>query len=266
MTDNAPQQDAPKRPKTVDGQPLFTHLLASNPESQNRSGAFATFTSLVLHVAVIAGVVYVTQKLQDAPKDDADEQVTLFEIPEEPAEEPPPPPPPPPPPDQPPPPTPTTTDVPKGFQTLAPPDIVPPDIPLPTTGPELSEADFSGEGVVGGKADGRVVTAEDLAKAPVFTPYTVAPDLKNRDEVSRALVRHYPPLLRDAGIGGTVQVWFFIDEAGNVQSTRINTSSGQKALDEAALKVADVMKFTPALNRDQKVKVWVAIPIVFTAK
>jgi hypothetical protein len=30
-----------------------------------------------------------------------------------------------------------------------------------------------------------------------------------------------------------------------------------------ALKVADIMQFTPALNRDQKVKVWIALPIVF---
>jgi outer membrane biosynthesis protein TonB len=34
--------------------------------------------------------------------------------------------------------------------------------------------------------------------------------------VQRALERNYPPLLRDAGIGGTPVVWFFIDENGRV--------------------------------------------------
>ena len=60
------------------------------------------------------------------------------------------------------------------------------------------------------------VTTTDISAAPTFTPYTVRPDIKNRAEVARALEREYPPLLRDAGIGGTVQVWFFIDEQGAV--------------------------------------------------
>ena len=106
-------------------------------------------------------------------------------------------------------------------------------------------------------------TETDISAAPTFTPYTVRPDLKNRSEVGRALTREYPPLLRDAGIGGTVNVWFFIDENGRVVNTRIQESSGHKALDDAALKVASIMEFTPALNRDKRVQVWVAFPITF---
>ena len=106
----------------------------------------------------------------------------------------------------------------------------------------------------------------DISAAPTFTPFTVAPDITNRPEVQRALEREYPPLLRDAGIGGTVNVWFFISEAGAVQRTQVNTSSGHTALDEAALRVADVFRFTPALNRDKKVPVWVALDITFTTK
>lgn len=105
-----------------------------------------------------------------------------------------------------------------------------------------------------------------LTDAPVFTPYTVAPELRNGTEVRRALERNYPPLLRDAGIGGNVLVWFFIDEQGRVQKTQLKQSSGHDALDEAALEVAEVMRFTPALNRDQKVPVWVSLPITFKAR
>lgn len=104
---------------------------------------------------------------------------------------------------------------------------------------------------------------EDLAAAPTFTPMTVAPKLQNNREIQRALERYYPPLLRDAGIGGTVNVWFFIDENGRVQRTQINTSSGYDAFDDAALQVADLMEFSPAYNRDQKVPVWVALDITF---
>lgn len=106
---------------------------------------------------------------------------------------------------------------------------------------------------------------EELAKAPTFTPMTVRPELKNSSAVQAALVRNYPPLLRDAGIGGQATVWFFIDENGRVIKTQLSKPSGYTALDEAALDVAKIMQFSPAYNRDKKVPVWVEIPVVFTA-
>jgi protein TonB len=106
----------------------------------------------------------------------------------------------------------------------------------------------------------------DLSSAPTFTPFTVAPSIQNRQEVVRAMEREYPPLLRDAGIGGTVRVYFFIDENGAVQDYRIDQSSGHQALDDAALAVADVYRFTAALNRDKKVPVWVSFPITFQVR
>lgn len=106
----------------------------------------------------------------------------------------------------------------------------------------------------------------DISKEPTFTPFTVRPQLKNTAEVRRALEREYPPLLRDAGIGGTVILWFFIDEQGRVLKAQIFKSSGHKALGEAALHIAPLYKFSPALNRDKRVKVWVQIPITFTTK
>jgi protein TonB len=106
----------------------------------------------------------------------------------------------------------------------------------------------------------------DISSAPTFTPFTVAPALQNLQEVQRALTREYPTVLRDSGIGGTVQVWFFIDEEGRVQQTQINQSSGYEALDQAALNVAEVYRFSPALNRENKVQVWVALPITFQVR
>lgn len=106
----------------------------------------------------------------------------------------------------------------------------------------------------------------DLSSRPVFTPYSVGPEITNRAEVTRALDRAYPAVLRDAGIGGSARVWFFIDEEGRVQDTRIETSSGHAELDRAALAVADVMRFTPALNRDQPVPVWVTFPVRFQTR
>ncbi len=103
----------------------------------------------------------------------------------------------------------------------------------------------------------------DLSAAPVFTPMTVRPEIRNRSEVQAALMREYPPVLRDAGIGGQIVVWFFISEEGRVLNRRVSESSGHGALDEAALKVADVFRFTPALNRERIVPVWIQLPITF---
>ena len=106
----------------------------------------------------------------------------------------------------------------------------------------------------------------DISAAPTFTPMTVRPEIKNKTEVIRAMEREYPAILRDAGIGGRVVVWFFIDEGGRVRDTRVSQTSGHTSLDDAALKVADIYQFTPALNRDKKVQVWVQFPITFEVR
>jgi TonB family protein len=108
--------------------------------------------------------------------------------------------------------------------------------------------------------------ATDLSSAPTFTPFTVAPTIQNRSEIIRAMEREYPPLLRDAGIGGSVRVFFFIDENGSVQDYRIDSSSGHQSLDDAALAVADVYRFTAAFNRGKKVPAWVSFPISFQVR
>jgi protein TonB len=100
----------------------------------------------------------------------------------------------------------------------------------------------------------------------VFVPFTVAPRLLNRAETERALQRSYPPFLRDAGVGGRPTVWIHVDENGEVIGAQIHESSNREALDQAALAVAHAMKFSPALNFDRKVSVWVSIPISFSAK
>jgi TonB family protein len=101
---------------------------------------------------------------------------------------------------------------------------------------------------------------------PTFTPFTVAPEIRNRSELARAISAHYPPTLRDAGIGGVVVVWFHIDDAGRVTDTRVAQSSGYPQLDAAAIEVSDLFVFSPALNNDQHVPVWVQFPITFAVR
>lgn len=105
-----------------------------------------------------------------------------------------------------------------------------------------------------------------LGQGTGFTPFTVAPAILNRAEVARALDREYPAVLKDAGIEGTVRVALHIDEEGVVIDSRVALASGHGGLDDAAMAVADVMRFSPALNRDTRVAVWVEFPIVFEVR
>jgi TonB family protein len=103
----------------------------------------------------------------------------------------------------------------------------------------------------------------DEDDARVFVAFDVRPRLINPREVEAALLRHYPAVLRDARIGGVVRVSFHIDETGSVRERRVARSSGYDAFDAAALRVADLMEFTPALSRDVRVPVWVELDVRF---
>lgn len=104
------------------------------------------------------------------------------------------------------------------------------------------------------------------ADGPIWISRDQDPRLRNQTEVTRELKRLYPPLLREAGIGGVVVLWLFVDEDGRALRTRVQRSSGYPAFDDEARRVAGNMRFDPALNRDQPVGVWIRIPIEFTVR
>jgi protein TonB len=139
----------------------------------------------------------------------------------------------------------------------APPEQTVPDTQAPVPPPAPNVAEASG---------GTVAPSAAVEEVPRFTPFTVAPSLTNLAEVQRALTQEYPTVLRDAGIGGRVEVWFFIGEDGRVRQTQVSQSSGYSALDQAALNVAGTYRFSPALNREQRVPVWVSLPITFQVR
>jgi protein TonB len=242
----------------------FAVLLASKPPA-DKGRTRSTLASLVIHGALGTFAVWATIAAAEEVTDQADDVVTVEMVAEV---EVPPPPPPPPPPDMP---VPVVDEVFKGFQTLEIPPVIPPDIPPPSQMTEFKASDFTGEGVAGGRGTGTRVADANVSSVepqvdrntPSFTPMTIRPRLTNQPEVERALVREYPPILRDAGIGGTVEVWLYINTEGAVENAKVNKGSGYSQMDDAALKVGQTMKFTPAFNRDLKVPVWVSIPVTF---
>lgn len=101
------------------------------------------------------------------------------------------------------------------------------------------------------------------SERPTFIPRDVEPRLKNPVEIRSLLARYYPRALREAGIGGTVMIWLFVDERGQVTKTILKEPSPYGAFNEAAQKVARRMEYEPAQNRDHPIGVWVAQRIRF---
>ncbi len=102
-----------------------------------------------------------------------------------------------------------------------------------------------------------------LADRPTITPYTVAPELKDPARAARIVEGKYPRVFQDAGIGGSVEVWAFIDADGVVTKALVKGSSGYEKLDEAALAAVREFQFRPAMLMDRHVPVWVVLPVTF---
>ncbi len=101
------------------------------------------------------------------------------------------------------------------------------------------------------------------ADRPSFIPYDTPPSMRNRGEIQQLLQRYYPRNLKDAGIGGRVELWLYVNEQGTVEKSEVKTSSGNTLLDDAAQRVASEMRFSPAKNRDKVTAVWVSQWVTF---
>ncbi len=104
------------------------------------------------------------------------------------------------------------------------------------------------------------------AQEPSFTPYDVRPEVVGAENARAIVSGHYPPVLRDAGIGGTAVLWVLIDRTGSVTRTRLVQGSGRVELDEAAAAAMRQFRFTPALSQGEPVPVWIQLPIRFAPR
>jgi periplasmic protein TonB len=159
---------------------------------------------------------------------------------------------------------------------------LPPDVIVPPAPEEITKPVLPVPTALELESDRTIAPFQDAWDTPAFelpvtaapmedkvewvTALMVAPRLLNAPQVERALQRSYPPVLREAGVGGTVVVHFMIDEDGSVVRRELGQGSGYPALDAAALAVADEMRFAPAINRGRNVRVWVAVPVVFRTR
>jgi len=154
-----------------------------------------------------------------------------------------------------------------------PPEVVIPPPPKPLAKPSVPmEAPE--------EIDEDITIEETTPPPPDLIPEVPVQELK--DEVQEFLmvaevmakIKYMPPkpdmpsYIARARVDVTTVIRFFVDEKGNVDAnrTRIHQSSGYPELDEIAVDWAKQMKFHPALNRGEPVKVQMAIPIQWKSK
>jgi protein TonB len=237
---------------TVSGQePLFSHLIASKPPKEAGAAAAATTASLIFHGAVVAGAVVATLAVgsEVAKEKETVEEVTFVKIEEQP------PPPPPPPPEQAPPPPEVVK--PRGFQTLAAPEVVPIEIPPPDS-VATNEADFSGEGVEGGVAEGVETAGVDTTQTYLQGQVSVIP------KMIKVVKPRYPDFLKKMEIEGTVIIQAIIRTNGEVDASSVRVIKKlHPQLDQAAVEALVASEFSPALYGSRPVRVIMQIPYTF---
>jgi len=115
---------------------------------------------------------------------------------------------------------------------------------------------------VGGPAAGRTLPPDDSTLE--LSAVEVQPELANREEVQANLSRNYPPLLRDAGVTGTVTLRMRIRSDGSVDTGSITVEQAtHDAFSQAAAAVVARMRFRPARLNGRPVPVWVTLPVTF---
>lgn len=252
---------------------MFNKLVASEGKKKGLFSPGAGLASLVIHGVMVVLFILAGVGAEAATRK-SEELVDYTEIEEEKPKEPEPPKqeePPPPPPEEKPVEAPPVV---KGTQELVPPEEPPAKIPdVDPTQVAAKVEDFSGQGKLGGVADGVPTgVAQDVTNRTAaadegtydMSSVQELPQLQNASESQRVLQRNYPPLLRDAGVAGTVQIRMRVNEDGRVDASSIEVvESSHEAFGDAAKRVAERMRFRPAKVDGRAVKVMVVITITF---
>jgi protein TonB len=229
---------------------VFENLIESKPKARKSLGQ--TIVSFLVHAAVIAAAVKVTQGAAETIKDIVADTTMVFLKP---------PPPPPPPPDQPPPDVVVAANPPpKGFQTVVAPTDIPKDIPpVDLDQKPFDPRDFTGKGVEGGIGTGIAggtgpVSGEVFLEAQLDDPVQVISQPQPR----------YPPVLASAGITGRVEMQFIVDTTGHVEGPSFKVlKTTHPAFSEPAREAILKSVFKPAKFKGRPVRQLVQQAVAF---
>ena len=100
-------------------------------------------------------------------------------------------------------------------------------------------------------------------RARIDVPTVPFYKLEVRPKLVDAPVPVYPEAVRNAGIEGSPVVEALLNLDGSVMDARVLKGSGNDMLDAAAVEAALKARFTPAMQRDKAVRVWISMPYRF---
>src|SRR5437016_3454981 len=228
--------------RTGGGSVVFS-LLEFRRKSRSQGWLRVGLTSLVIHTAMIGGVVYAT--LHAAPSDtrvSIDTTVLLLapQQQQKPLD---------PPPVQ-------LADALKGFQTVAVPTQIPTDIPPVDLLQRFDPKDYSRSGIEGGRGNGIVVSGSEVyAEALV----------EERPELLSAPPPIYPQLLKQAGIQGRVILHAIVDTTGRVEPASVRIiKSPSPAFDQPTKDWVLKALFRPARLHGRCVRVFINLPVDYS--
>jgi len=108
---------------------------------------------------------------------------------------------------------------------------------------------------------GTIPEEQDVSQAPKFVAFEQAPQVVKRVEPV------YPKMAAIAEVNGSVVVQFYVDKKGNVGKILIKEVDPKgMGFEEAAMEAVAQWKFTPALQRENPVGVWVWNKFTFKIK
>jgi protein TonB len=152
----------------------------------------------------------------------------------------------------------------RGFQTIAALAEIPTTLPPVNLAERFDPRDYSGTGVEGGTAEGAVVDPALVRTAQVVYAAAVT---EEPPELLHAPPLGYPPLLRQAGVEGTVMLEFVVDTVGRVERASVHiVSCPHVGFEPAALEVARQAVFRPARVGGRAVRVLVRMPVNFSLR
>ena len=201
------------------------------------------FASLMIHTAVIAGVVYATlhaSRPDNTVKMDTTVVLLAPQHEQKPPEQ-----------------QPAQLDIPlKGFQTVAVVPEVPTTLPPVDLTQHFDPKDYSGTGIEGGKANG-LVPGENQVYAEAV--------VEEKPALLSGPPQLYPDLLRQAGIQGRVVLRAIIDTTGRVEPTSLKiVQSPSPGFDEPTKQWALKALFRPARLHGRAVRSYVNLPFDYS--
>ena len=240
---------------------LFTHLFATQRRNPDKGDFAASAISIVLHGSIVAALVWASTRIETVTDSVVEKTTPIYIASPDPMPEPirpsgggggggdpsqrlP-------------------IAVPLDLQNLQDPR----DLPVDTTPWSEPIEEPGTPGPPASNPDNPPGTGSDgTAMRDGIAVISVIPKMLNTRQVQHALENNYPAILRDSGVGGRVVLWLLIDENGRVADAEVKEGSGHEMFDKAAVKVGEMMRFSPAMNQNTRVKVWVALPIVFKTR